>query len=169
MSRATLMLGVWYCMQKQIAAGPGTLDVVHAALNAVWSLHQHVPGRVRVEVEIAAGEIAANIVEHSGAGVLQMDIQVFCTQVRVEFTDRGRRAAVDPLTATMPEELAERGRGLAMARKAVRVLSYCRDAAGNHWRIESNAFPGDGSSCCGEYSEALLRQVVDDRDIAAAS
>lgn len=156
-------------MRKHMAAGPGTLDDVHTTLDFVWSCHQHVPCRVRIEVEIAAAEIAANIIEHSGAAVVQMDVEVFCTQVRVEFTDGGKPAAVDPLTATMPEEMAERGRGLAMARKAVRVLSYCRDAAGNHWRLESNAFPGDGSPCCGEYSEALLRQVVDDRDVAAAS
>ncbi len=155
-------------MQTHMAVGPGIVDVVHDALDSVWYLHQHVPSRVRVEVEIAAIEIAANIVEHSGAAAVQMDIEVFCTQVRVEFTDNGRPAAVDPLTATMPEEMAERGRGLAMARKAVRVLSYCRDATGNHWRLESNAFPGDGSPCCGEYSEALLRQVADDRHIATA-
>jgi serine/threonine-protein kinase RsbW len=44
----------------------------------------------------------------------------------------------------MPDEVAERGRGLAMAQAALRLLAYFRDELGNHWRLVSKAFPGSG-------------------------
>ena len=130
-----------------IAAGPGTLNDVQAALNAFWSLHDEVPSRVRMEVEIAASEIAANIVEHCCAVGLQMELHILVNEVEVEFIDTGAPVDVDLESVSMPDEMAERGRGLAMARAALRLLSYCRDEVGNHWRLVSRAFPGNASPC----------------------
>jgi serine/threonine-protein kinase RsbW len=47
---------------------------------------------------------------------------------------------VDLAAAIMPDDMAERGRGLALAQAALRLLSYFRDEVGNHWRLVSNVF-----------------------------
>lgn len=130
-----------------IAAGPGTLNEVQSALDAFWSLHDEVPSRVRAEIEIAASEIAANIVEHCCPAGLQMELHVLLNQVEVEFTDTGAPVAVDLDSVRMPDEMAERGRGLAMAQAGLRLLSYFRDEVGNHWRLVSKAFPSNANPC----------------------
>ena len=130
-----------------IATGPGTLNEVQAALDAFWSLHHEVPSGVRMEIEIAACEIAANIVEHCCPTGLQMELHILLNEVQVEFIDTGAPIAVDLESACMPGEMAERGRGLAMARAALRLLSYCRDEMGNHWRLVSREFSGSANLC----------------------
>ncbi len=127
---------------SDVAPGPEPLGEVEAALEAFWSLHDDVPERVRTEIGIAALEIAANILEHGHAVGFQMELRALADEVEVEFTDSGDPAEVDLECVCMPDEMAERGRGLAMAQSALRLLSYCRDELGNHWRLVSKAFPG---------------------------
>ena len=123
-----------------IAAGPGTLCEIQAALDTFWSLHEEVPARVRLDVEVAAAEIAANILEHCCAVSLRMELWVLPNEVQVEFIDSGDPVAVDLNSVCMPDEMAERGRGLAMAQAALRLLAYFRDEVGNHWKLVSHAF-----------------------------
>ena len=123
------------------AAGPGTLSEVQAALEAFWSLHDEVPVGVRIEIEIAASEIAANIVEHCCPAGLRMELHILLNEVQVEFTDTGAPVAVDLDAVCMPDEMAERGRGMAMARAALRLLSYFRDEVGNHWKLVQQSVP----------------------------
>lgn len=132
-------------MKLDIDVGPSTLDDVQTALDTFWSRHDRVPSGVRMEVGIAAAEIAANIIEHGCAGDLQMEIEVCVDEVQVEFTDSGDPAEVDLFAVRMPDEAAERGRGLAIAQAALRLLAYFRDELGNHWRLVSRAFPGGKS------------------------
>ncbi|MCW1957403.1 MAG: ATP-binding protein [Mycobacterium sp.] len=123
------------------APGPGPLGDVETTLEAFWSLHEEVPSRVRMEIGIAAAEIAANILEHGHAARFDMELRVLPDAVQVEFTDNGDPADVDLDCVCMPDEMAERGRGLAIAQAALRLVSYCRDELGNHWRLVSKAFP----------------------------
>lgn len=132
-------------MKLDLDVGPETLDEVQAALETFWSRHDRVPAGVRMEVGIAAAEIAANIIEHGCAGDLQMEIEVRADEVQVEFTDSGHPAEVDLVAVRMPEAGAERGRGLAIAQAALRLLAYFRDELGNHWRLVSRRFPGTKS------------------------
>ena len=127
-------------VKRTITAGSDALDAVQGVLDAFWSRHDHVPAAVRIEVEIAALEIAANILEHGCAGELQMEIAVHTNEVHVEFTDSGDPAEVDLFLVRMPDAMAERGRGLALAQAALRLLAYFRDELGNHWRLVSKAF-----------------------------
>lgn len=134
-------------MKLDIDAGPGALDEVQGALDTFWSLHDEVPRRIRLEVGIAATEIAANIVEHCHALRIAMEIVVRRDEVEVDFTDTGDAPDVDLQSTHMPDELAERGRGLPMAQAALRLLSYVRDEFGNHWRLVSKGFSGaDGAA-----------------------
>jgi serine/threonine-protein kinase RsbW len=117
--------------------GPDTLDAIQLTLDSVWSAHD-IPEMVRMHMDLAAGEIGANIIEHSGGGRpvhLRMEVHVLPESVRAVFTDDGRPAPVDLSQAEMPDGLSERGRGLAIAHRVLDELSYRRDADGNHWTL----------------------------------
>lgn len=116
---------------------------VHAALEECWKSNNHVPERVRIEIDIAVGEIVANIVEHASRGeavLVQMSIEVLPDQINIDLTDNGIECEVDPAEVHMPDELATRGRGLAMARLVLSKLSYQRSGTHNHWRLASRSF-----------------------------
>lgn len=121
----------------ETTTGPGTLDAIQATLDNLWAASD-VPELVRIHVDLAAGEIGANIVEHSGDGTpatLRMEVSLVSDAVRVSFTDDGHPAPVDVVRSTMPDVLAERGRGLAIAHRVLDELSYRRDRDGNHWTL----------------------------------
>lgn len=144
-------------IKVDIAAGHETLNEVQAALDAFWSLHEEVPSRVRMEIEIAACEIAANIVEHCCPVGLWMELHIRLNEVQIEFTDTGAPIAVDLDSVRMPDEMAERGRGLAMAQATLRLLSYFRDEVGNHWRLVSKAFPSNANPCLDKLNRTGFR------------
>ncbi|MGV1006799.1 MAG: ATP-binding protein [Candidatus Nanopelagicales bacterium] len=129
-----------------IVAGPWALGEVQGALDDFWARHDEVPARVRLEVEIAATEIAANILEHCRAISVWMELWVLPGEVHVTFTDRGGPVAVDLNSVCMPDESAERGRGLALAQAALGLLSYFRDEVGNHWELVSKAFSNNANT-----------------------
>lgn len=123
-------------------AGPSTLDEIQAILEQAWGFNAHVPSRVRMEVGIAVAEIAANIVEHSARGRpirIRMELRVEPGDVRVEFTDEGVPAQVDLTSVRLPDDMAERGRGLPLASTALSKLEYRRDHL-NHWTLISKSF-----------------------------
>ncbi len=120
-----------------IATGPDTLEDIHRVLDDLWSVHD-IPELVRLHVDLAAGEIGANIIEHAGGGSpvrLRMEAQVLPDGIRITFTDDGLPALVDLSQTAMPDETSERGRGLAIALRVLDELSYRRDSDGNHWTL----------------------------------
>lgn len=124
------------------AAGPGALVDIATALERIWTAHPHVPPIERMHVELAAGEIGANIIEHSAPARqvwMTMDVAVFQDQVHVEFTDDGDPVDVDVEAVSLPDDMAERGRGLALARSVLATLSYSRNEV-NHWILVSKPF-----------------------------
>lgn len=126
----------------ETTTGSDTLDEIDDVLQQVWSDHADVPDSTRLNVGIAAGEIGANIVEHAAQGravPVRMEVVVTTNRVRVDFTDEGAPASVDLATVCLPEDMAERGRGLALARAVLETLSYRRDSA-NHWTLVSKPF-----------------------------
>jgi len=127
-------------LKLEITNGPKALEQIHGALEAFWRKHEQVPQHIRNEIDIAAGEIAANILEHARAVTVWMELHARPDAVEIEFTDAGEPLGLDLEAAMMPDEMAERGRGLALAQAALRLLSYFRDEVGNHWRLVSNAF-----------------------------
>lgn len=123
-------------------AGPSVPGDIEAALQRTWSAHPHVPPTVRMHLAIAAGEIGANIVEHAARlrpVRIWMDVRVLPGQVHVEFTDDGDPVQIDLSTVSMPDDTAERGRGLALAQAVLEQLIY-RRAELNHWILVSEPF-----------------------------
>lgn len=117
--------------------GPDTLAAIQQALDTLWELHE-IPEMVRLHMDLAVGEIGANIVEHSGGGQpvhLRMTIELTADTIRAEFTDDGHPTPMDLSALQMPDEMSERGRGLAIAYRVLDELSYRRDPDGNHWTL----------------------------------
>lgn len=119
-----------------------TLDEIGTMLEQMWFSHDHVPDTVRTEMAIAVGEISANIIEHAakdGPVRLRMEVRVLADKVQVSFVDDGPPAAVDVSEAVMPHQMAESGRGLALARAVLDRLHYRRGVV-NHWTLVSRQF-----------------------------
>lgn len=126
-----------------VVAGPHVLDEIARALDALWNVHPEVPTDIRIRMQIATAEIGANIIEHAGRGRLvrlTMEAFLFSNAVQVNFTDDGFPGAFDPNAACMPGPTAERGRGLAMALRALRSLSYHPAEGNNRWTLVSEPF-----------------------------
>ncbi len=124
----------------ELVIGPTTLDMIQAALDAFWSRNEQVPRRVRLEVGIAVAEVAGNILEHSKATRLNLEIELNTNRVQVDFVDDGHPAEVNLMSAGMPDEMSEQGRGLALALSSLSGLSYWHDSFGNHWSLTSAPF-----------------------------
>jgi len=121
----------------ETTTGPETLEEIQRILDELWSAHD-IPELVRMHTDLAVSEIGANIIEHSGDGGpvrLRMEVEVVPGVVRVTFTDNGHPAPVDLSQVAMPDEMSERGRGLAIAYRVLDELSYRRDGEGNHWTL----------------------------------
>lgn len=116
------------------STGPDTLAAVHATLEQALAAHP-VPETVRLHLDLATGEIAANIVEHGGSATLCFEVLVRPDRVEARFTDDGPPADIDLAAVTMPDPLADRGRGLALARQVLDELTYRRDGSHNHWTL----------------------------------
>lgn len=121
----------------ETSAGPDALVQIEQVVDHMWSIHPHVPDPVRTQMGIAVGEIGANIIEHAAAGQpirMWMQMTVLPNEVWVKFTDEGVPLRVDLSTVHLPDEMAERGRGLALAQAVLDQLTYERNAM-NHWTL----------------------------------
>lgn len=118
--------------------GPNTLDQIQGLLDRLWEQHPDVSPTARIHMELAACEIGANILKHAGGGQpvrMRMEADVHDEAVRVSFTDDGHPAPVDLNAVSMPTEMAEQGRGLALAVAVLDELSFHREAKINRWTL----------------------------------
>jgi serine/threonine-protein kinase RsbW len=121
-------------------ADPDCLAKVYRLLEDMWAGSPDVSATDRVMFETAVIEIAGNIVQHGvaeGEGPVNcnLTLELYPDRLEANFKDDGRTAAVDIDAATMPDALAEGGRGLALAKAAVDILMYERHNGANHWTL----------------------------------
>lgn len=119
------------------------LGAIHTELEALWSIHPQVPDDVRIQIAIAAVEVGANIIEHTSNGQplqIGLSLELVDGQVHVAFTDNGPPVDIDLASVVMPDAMAERGRGLALAQSVLDQLAYRYDDVGNHWTLISQRF-----------------------------
>ncbi|MGY1739659.1 MULTISPECIES: ATP-binding protein [unclassified Blastococcus] len=117
---------------------PGSVEHVHALLERLWVEHGDVLPEDRMRFEIAVTEVAGNIIRHATDGApidFELQVSVRPGSLQAEFRDSGKVADVDLDAAQLPPNLAESGRGLALALAAVHELAYRREGSTNHWRI----------------------------------
>jgi serine/threonine-protein kinase RsbW len=120
-------------------ARPECLDAIHDLLNRLWYTRTGVGETDRAMFAMAVLEIANNIVRHTNPDstvLLSVSISADSDALRAEFRDDGSPAAVDTEMATLPDTLAESGRGLALARMALDEFRYERTQAQNRWQLE---------------------------------
>jgi serine/threonine-protein kinase RsbW len=144
-----------------VPASVTELAQVHAALDRFWvalaesEVRAQPPVVWRMQFTTAVAEIAGNIAAHAHmgepTGTLRLGLRAYPDRVEARFSDRGAPYAL-PLQAALPppqerveqalldayelDDLAERGRGLAITRAAVDELHYRRTPTGrNHWRL----------------------------------
>lgn len=128
-----------------VPARPPSVELVHAAVAQLWTQHESVDSQVRIRFEMAVVEIFANIVEHAfrsdlalpedGTRRLELSLLATDDEVTAEFSDNGQPAELDLSTATLPDEEADSGRGLAMALAALDDLRYRRVGGRNRWSL----------------------------------
>ena len=117
---------------------PASVESVHALLERLWLEHGDVLPEDRMRFEIAVTEIAGNIIRHAtDGGRIDFELEVVAQpdRLQADFRDDGKPVDVDLSGATLPDQLAESGRGLALALATVHELNYRRDGSTNHWRI----------------------------------
>ena len=114
-----------------------SLERVMAGLEELWRQAGDVAVEDRIRFETAVAEIAGNILQHGDGSATQFRLELRADADRLEasFEDGGSRVEVDLSAAQLPDDLAESGRGLALALAAVDELEYRRDGSTNHWRV----------------------------------
>jgi len=71
---------------------------------------------------------------------IRMRSELVGDQVHVTFTDNGPPADIDLTSVAMPDAMAERGRGLALAQTVLDQLAHRCDDLGNQWTLISQRF-----------------------------
>ena len=120
-----------------LVTGTDTLDRIHAFVDEVLS-GDSIDDLARMQFEIALAEIAANIVEHTARDApvgLDLDLRLLPDRLEADFRDDGPPVRVDLGAVALPDDLAERGRGLAIALGALDELSYRRRDESNRWLL----------------------------------
>jgi serine/threonine-protein kinase RsbW len=120
------------------ASPPDDVSSVHDFLSDVWTAEPTVSVEDRMALELAIIELASNVIEHATAGVpltCSLTLAVAPDALEARITDDGRPAAVDVAGATLPDELAESGRGLALVQMVVDELRYDRLGDENRWTV----------------------------------
>lgn len=124
-------------------AVPEVLEVVHSMLAQLWARADTWDQRDRTRFELAVIEVLGNVVEHAyahdTASGRRFDITLVADDEHVvaSLADNGLPVALDLSGVALPEdELAESGRGLALATAALDDLRYERVEGRNHWTLE---------------------------------
>lgn len=117
---------------------PECLNRISDELHQLWAEVGNVVELDRMMFEIAIVELAGNVVQHrrSADGFeCRVTIRVHPGSLEAVICDSGDLVAVDITDGVLPDDLAEQGRGLPMARAAVDELTYERVGERNRWRI----------------------------------
>lgn len=119
-------------------AVPETIGDLHELLALVGRENADVSATDLMMFETAVIEIAANVVEHGRPeGQVFYTFRLWLLDDRIEaaLSDSGDELYDKPLVATLPNEMAERGRGLALAEAVLDELVYERRDERNTWKM----------------------------------
>lgn len=138
-------------LEQSMPTTPDAVDLAHEQLVRLWTAPGHaVAPDDRMRFELAVIEILGNIVEHAWIADeghpserrLSLRLSLTGPALEAVMSDNGRPSAIDLSAATMPDEDAESGRGLALTLAAVDTLDYTREGDRNVWRIRCDRSPG---------------------------
>lgn len=120
-----------------VPAVPEALDSVHELLHRFWHQVEEMDAADRMRFDLAVAEVASNVVAHA-RGATRLVIALYDTSEGVAATidDDGEAvpaAVLEPHPE--PDDMAESGRGLSLARRCVDEFGYSRVDGMNHWRM----------------------------------
>ncbi|WP_207843371.1 ATP-binding protein [Williamsia soli] len=123
-------------------AQPETVERVHLLLAELFAAAP-VNDMDAMQFELALAEIAANIIEHAknadrGQVLIRVELEVRPDSILATLSDDGEQARVDLKSVELPDDLSERGRGLAIALTVLDELSYRRMGRRNQWTLVRN-------------------------------
>lgn len=121
-------------------AVPEGVEALHDLLERVGSDHPELDPSDLMLFETAVIEIANNVVEHGrprGKVQWHFALDVRPDELDARLSDSGEAYADDPdgIDYSMPDELAESGRGLPLAHAILDRIEYRRTEDANHWHL----------------------------------
>lgn len=121
-------------------ATPGTVDALHADLDALWEEAAYVPDADRIAFALAVVEAAGNVVVHAVPAAedpieLEVDLTVAPHRLEARIYEIGAAPAQLDLGAAMAEEHLESGRGLALIQALVSRVVFERQGDANVWTL----------------------------------
>ncbi|KAA1426399.1 ATP-binding protein [Nocardioides antri] len=128
-------------------AVPEGVEDLHTLLGRAGAEHPDLDPSDLMLFETAVIEIANNVVEHgvpSGQVRWRFTLHVRPDQLEATLSDSGE-ALTDGFDPTMPDVLAEEGRGLPLAHAILDKIEYTRHDDANHWRMVRRRTPDDGA------------------------
>ena len=119
-------------------AVPQDMERLHDLLEQASTEHPHVPAADVMMFETAVMELANNVVEHgrpAGRVAWRFSLQVLPDALSARLSDSGEEYPGWDASGVpeMPGELAESGRGLALASAVLDHLDYRREDGVNVW------------------------------------
>ncbi|MCW4386099.1 ATP-binding protein [Salinibacterium sp. SYSU T00001] len=120
-------------------AVPAELDRVHELIERVGAEELRLDSTDLMLFEMAVVEIANNVVEHgrpAGEVRWQLILTVTAEAITADLYDSGEVVSLD-FARAMPEEDAESGRGIPLAKSLLDEISVgpSDSGSGNHWRL----------------------------------
>ena len=129
------------------SAPPDDVDAVHEFLETVWEANPGVSEFDRMAFETALIELASNVIQHAaGEGGVTCVLTVSADEdgLSASLADTADAGGIVLMDRSMPDELSESGRGIALIQALVDDLRYERVDERNVWSI-SRARESGGS------------------------
>ncbi|UKA49275.1 ATP-binding protein [Arthrobacter sp. FW305-123] len=120
------------------------IEAIHNELDALWHDASFVPDMDRMTFATAVIEAAANIVQHALPVAekpveIDVDISVQPTRLVARVSAfNAREPFAGDMQASMPDEDAESGRGLALIEALVTTVTFERQDGTNTWILTRN-------------------------------
>ena len=122
----------------KMTAPPDDVDTVHRLLGTVWADVPSVPIEDQRRFETALIELTSNVIRYAGGGKgvsCTLTVDNFEDRIEAMLTDTGEPGNMQLVGRSMPDDLAESGRGILLIQALVDELSYDRYNGHNYWRI----------------------------------
>lgn len=125
--------------QELDLTGEATNAFVEEALDqlrAILAVSTSATDEDRLLFSLAVSEILTNVVLHGAAHAsVEVRFRVDSSALSATITDSSPGAHIDWASVSMPDEHAEHGRGLALARAALDALDHQPARGSNTWRL----------------------------------
>jgi serine/threonine-protein kinase RsbW len=129
------------------SAPPDDVDAVHEFLETVWEANPGVSEFDRMAFETALIELASNVIQHAageGGVTCVLTVEADENGLSASLADTADAGGIVLMDRSMPDELSESGRGIALIQALVDDLRYERVDEHNVWSI-SRARESGGS------------------------